>query len=112
MILTDSEVSLRVGEMDIAIGCSGINPVESDFGADDLFGKPKFGGVDLKTDEIPSAAALHFGQTSEQTPVVLGRGIEYPKGGRTEKGSDIMKKGLKQAVFSGLQLDLLKMLPD
>jgi len=112
VIITDSEVSIRVGETDNAIGCSGINPVESDFGADDLFGEPKFGGVDLKADEIASAAALHFGQTSEQTPVVVGRGIEYQKGGRTERDSEIIKKGLKQIVLSGVKFKLLKMLPD
>ena len=112
VIITDSEVSIRVGETDNAIGCAGINPVESDFGADDLFGEPKFGGVDLKADEIASAAALHFGQTSEQTPVVVGRGIEYQKGGRTERDSEIIKKGLKQIVLSGLKFKLLKMLPD
>lgn len=112
VILTDSEVSIRVGETDNAIGCSGINPVESDFGADDLFGEPKFGGVDLKGDEIASAAALHFGQTSEQIPVVVGRGIEYEKGGRTERDSEIIQRGLKQIVLSGLKFKLLKMLPD
>lgn len=112
VILTDSEVSIRVGETDNAIGCSGINPVESDFGADDLFGEPKFGGVDLKADEIASAAALHFGQTSEQIPVVVGRGIEYEKGGSTERDSEIIKRGLKQIVLSGLKFKLLKMLPD
>ncbi|MFP4136386.1 MAG: coenzyme F420-0:L-glutamate ligase [Candidatus Acetothermia bacterium] len=112
VIITDSEVSIRAGETDNAIGSSGINPVESDFGADDLFGKPKFGGVDLKADEIASAAALHFGQTSEQVPVVIGRGIDYQKGGRTEKDADMVAKGLREAVLSGIQLDLLKMLPD
>ncbi|MCF7875696.1 coenzyme F420-0:L-glutamate ligase [Candidatus Bipolaricaulota bacterium] len=112
VIITDSEVSIRAGETDNAIGCSGINPVESDFGADDLFGTPKFGGVDLKADEIASAAALHFGQTSERVPVVIGRGIDYQKGGRTERDSEMVKKGLREAVLSSLHLDLLKMLPD
>ncbi len=112
VIITDSEVSIRAGETDNAIGSSGINPVESDFGADDLFGKPKFGGVDLKADEIASAAALHFGQTSEQVPVVIGRGIDYQKGGRTEKDADMVARGLREAILSGIQLDLLKMLPD
>lgn len=112
VILSDSEVSFRIGETDNAIGCSGINPVESDFGAEDLFGEPKFGGVDLKADEIAGAAALHFGQTSERIPVVVGRGIDYQTGEGSEGDSQVLKEGLKQVAFAGVKLKLLNLLPD
>ncbi len=104
VIITDSEVSIRGGSTDIAIGCSGIEPVDIKFGTDDLFGKPKFGGVDLIADEIAGAAALHFGQTSERTPVVIGRGIEYPKGGGISGNYGLVHEGMKSIILSGIKI--------
>ncbi|MFW5873532.1 MAG: coenzyme F420-0:L-glutamate ligase [Bacillota bacterium] len=104
VIITDSEVSIRGGSTDIAIGCSGIVPVDSKFGTDDLFGKPKFGGVDLIADEIAGAAALHFGQTSEKIPVVIGRGIEYAKGEGITGNYSLVNEGMKNIILSGIKI--------
>lgn len=111
VIIADTEVNIRGGTTDIAIGCSGIDPLKSDFGADDLFGQPKFGGIDLLGDEITGAAALHFGQTSEGTPVVIGRGIEYKKGEGRESDPELVREGFKQIILSSLKLKFLNLLP-
>jgi coenzyme F420-0:L-glutamate ligase/coenzyme F420-1:gamma-L-glutamate ligase len=65
------------GTMDLAVGSSGISPVSKMFGQKDLFGRPKFGGMDLVANELTSAAALLFGQTGAGVPVVIIRGCEY-----------------------------------
>lgn len=110
VIISDSEVTLRGGSMDIAIGCSGIDPIKNDFGSEDLFGQPKVGGVDMLADEITGASALHFGQTSEKKPVVIARGIDYEKGEGIERNPGLIDKGLKQIILSRLKIKLLKLL--
>ncbi len=59
------------------MGSSGIGPISKKFGKKDLFGKPKFGGIDLIAYEFTSASALLFGQTGAGIPVVIIRGCEY-----------------------------------
>ncbi|MHC4693835.1 MAG: coenzyme F420-0:L-glutamate ligase [Planctomycetota bacterium] len=76
VILADTEM-IPFGTMDFAVGSSGIEPISKDFGRKDLFGKPKFGGIDLVAYELTSAAALLFGQTGAGIPVVVIRGCEY-----------------------------------
>ena len=47
VIITDTEWKLdKFGTVDIALGCSGIQPISKKFGSKDLYEKPKFGGVD------------------------------------------------------------------
>lgn len=76
VILADTEM-IPFGTMDFAVGSSGIEPVSRMFGTKDLFGKPKFGGIDLTAYELTSASALHFGQTGAGIPAVVIRGYEY-----------------------------------
>ena len=78
VIISDTEINLfRYGSVDIAIGCSGIDPVKRGFASVDRYGKRKFGGVDLVADQVASAAALLMGQVSEGIPVVVVRGLNY-----------------------------------
>ena len=76
VILADTEM-IPFGTMDFAVGSSGISPVSKEFGRKDLFGKPKFGGIDLVAHELTSASALCFGQSGAGIPVVVIRGFEY-----------------------------------
>lgn len=76
VILADTEM-IPFGTMDFAVGSSGINPVSKQFGQKDIFGKPKFGGIDLIVHELCSASALVFGQTGAGIPVAIIRGYEY-----------------------------------
>ena len=76
VILADTEM-IPFGTMDFAVGSSGIEPVSKQFGRPDLFGKPKFGGIDLTAYELTSASALLFGQVAAGIPAVVLRGCEY-----------------------------------
>lgn len=76
VILADTEM-IPFGTMDLAVGSSGIEPVAKMFGKKDLFGKPKFGGIDLIAFELTAASALLFGQTGAGIPAAVIRGCEY-----------------------------------
>ncbi len=78
VVICDTEVFLA-GSIDVARGSYGIEPVDKGFGDLDLYGKPKYGGVDAIVHEICSAAALVMRQTSQGVPVVLLRGLKYEK---------------------------------
>lgn len=78
VILADTEM-MPGGTMDFAIGSSGIEPVSKMFGTKDLFGKPKFGGIDLTAYELTAASTLVFGQTAGGIPVAVIRGCEYER---------------------------------
>ncbi len=76
VILADTEM-MPFGTMDFAVGSSGIEPRAKMFGEPDLFGKPKFGGIDLVAYELTAASALVFGQTKAGIPACIIRGYEY-----------------------------------
>jgi len=76
VILADTEM-LPFGTMDFAVGSAGIEPRAKMFGRKDLFGRPKFGGIDLVANELTAACALLFGQAGAGIPVAVIRGCEY-----------------------------------
>jgi coenzyme F420-0:L-glutamate ligase/coenzyme F420-1:gamma-L-glutamate ligase len=76
VILADTEM-IPFGTMDFAVGSSGIEPVSKRFGQKDLFGRPKFGGIDLVASELTAASSLVFGQTAAGIPVAVIRGYQY-----------------------------------
>ncbi len=76
VILADTEM-VPFGTLDLAVGSSGISPRSKMFGKKDLFGKPKFGGMDLTAYELTAASALVFGQVNAGIPVTVIRGYEY-----------------------------------
>lgn len=76
VILADTEM-LPFGTMDFAVGSSGIEPVSKMFGKKDLFGKPKFGGIDLTAHELTAASTLVFGQTGAGIAASIIRGYDY-----------------------------------
>lgn len=111
VLLSDSEVSIRGGSIDVAVGCSGIDPVDRQFGSDDLFGEPTVGGVDLVGDELCSGAALLAGQTDERTPVVLVRGLEYESGQGVGGNADLLRPGLTSTLVHSARVVAAKRLP-
>lgn len=76
VLIADTEI-VPFGSIDLATGCSGIEPITKRFGEPDRFGKPKFGGMDIIAYELTAAAALLFGQTDEGIPVAIIRGLDY-----------------------------------
>ncbi|MEM3873115.1 MAG: coenzyme F420-0:L-glutamate ligase, partial [Nitrososphaeria archaeon] len=99
VVIADTEWKLdKFGSIDIAIGSSGIQPVLRNFGAKDLYGKPKFGGIDDLTDLLSASANLLFGQTDEAIPVVIVRGLKYERSERGVKDVTYPRKALREAL--------------
>lgn len=70
---------LRDGEINIAIGVSGIRPIKNRRGEKDLFGYILRVKRTAIADELASAAELVIGQADEGIPVAIIRGYDYPK---------------------------------
>ena len=70
---------LRRGNVDIAIGVSGINPFFDRRGEKDLFGYVLRVKQTAIADELASAAELVIGQAGEGVPVAIIRGYRYPR---------------------------------
>ena len=104
VILSDTEI-VPFGTMDFAIGSSGIDPVSRQFGHKDIFGKPKFGGIDLTAHELCSASALVFGQTDASIPVTIIRGCEYEIN-ETANISNTMLNGSNDGVLDAIRATL------
>jgi coenzyme F420-0:L-glutamate ligase/coenzyme F420-1:gamma-L-glutamate ligase len=76
VVICDTEL-FPWGAMDIARGSYGIEPIKREFGELDMYGKPKFGGIDNTAFSVCSAASLLMGQRAESVPVVIVRGLRY-----------------------------------
>jgi coenzyme F420-0:L-glutamate ligase/coenzyme F420-1:gamma-L-glutamate ligase len=74
---------LRQGEINIAIGVAGINPIRDRRSETDLFGYVLRIKRTATADELASAAELVIGQANEGIPVAIIRGYPYLK---SEKG--------------------------
>jgi len=70
---------LREGEINIAIGVAGINPIRDRRGEKDLFGYVLRVKRTAVADELASAAELVIGQANEGIPVAIIRGYPYLK---------------------------------
>lgn len=91
---------LRVGQVELAIGIAGIEPIVDYRGLEDLFGyrlRYKFVGL---ADEIAAAAELVMGQGAERIPVAIVRGL--PRLKRSEA------QGLSKKLLLGKQMDLFR----
>jgi len=81
---------LREGEINIAIGVAGINPIRDRRGEKDLFGYALRVKRTAIADELSSAAELVIGQANEGIPVAIIRGYPYPKSERA-KATDLVR---------------------
>lgn len=97
VILADSEI-MGAGTMDLAVGCSGIEAVDSNFGRTDLYGEPKIGGLDLIADELTAGSALLCGQADERIPVVVVRGLEYADGEGVPNAGGLIRRGIRKTI--------------
>ena len=108
VVVTDTEMWVSLGSLDFARGSSGIEVIHRGFGDPDLYGKPKFGGVDCIADEIACASALLMGQTDEEIPAVIIRGYKYAE---SEEGvsdyqlsGDAVRHAVKEIVESSIRI--------
>ncbi|MBE7471002.1 MAG: coenzyme F420-0:L-glutamate ligase [Anaerolineae bacterium] len=67
----------RFGTVGVAIGVSGLAPVQDLRGVADLFGEPLRHTDVGFTDQIAAAASLLMGQAAEGCPVVIVRGLPF-----------------------------------
>lgn len=79
----------REGQINLCIGCSGINPIFDRRGEKDLFGYILHVKQIAAVDELASAAELVIGQADEGIPVAIIRGYEYTKS-ETAKATDMV----------------------
>ncbi|HIQ29147.1 MAG TPA: coenzyme F420-0:L-glutamate ligase [Candidatus Caldiarchaeum subterraneum] len=70
----------RRGTINIAIGCSGLEPLWDRRGEKDLYGRELRSKVTCVADELASAAELVIGQADEGTPAAVIRGYRYERG--------------------------------
>ena len=118
VVITDTEMWISFGSLDFARGSSGIEVIHKGFGDPDLYGKPKFGGVDCVADEIACASALLMGQTDEGIPAVIVRGYKYVESDEGvmdyRPSGDVIKYAVKEIIRSSIRILgfrwLLKML--
>jgi len=68
---------LRMGEINVAVGVSGIRPIRDRRGEKDLFGYVLKIKQTCVADELASAAELVIGQASEGIPVAIVRGYSF-----------------------------------
>jgi coenzyme F420-0:L-glutamate ligase/coenzyme F420-1:gamma-L-glutamate ligase len=88
---------LRDGEINIALGVAGINPIRDRRGEKDLFGYELRIKRTAVADELASAAELVIGQAKEGIPVAIIRGYKYPKAEKATAKQLIRKR--KQDLF-------------
>ncbi len=81
---------LREGEINIAIGVAGINPIRDRRKERDLFGYTLKIKRTAIADELSSAAELVIGQADEGIPVAIIRGYCYPKSEKA-KATDLTR---------------------
>ncbi len=81
---------LRRGEINIALGVSGLEPLRDRRGERDLFGYTITVKKTAIADELASAAELVIGQTNEGIPAAIIRGYRYPKS-ETAKATELIR---------------------
>lgn len=81
VIISDTQGRpFRRGVVNVAIGCSGIQPLWDRRGELDLFGRALRSKITCVADELCSAAELVIGQAAEGIPVAIIRGYRYLRG--------------------------------
>jgi len=83
---------LRDGQINVAIGVAGIEPIRSRIGEKDLFGYVLRVKRIAIADELASAAELVIGQADEGVPVAIIRGYAYPKSEKARANRLIMPR--------------------
>ena len=80
----------RMGEVNVAVGVSGLRPIRDRRGEKDLFGYVLRIKQTAIADELASAAELVIGQANEGIPVAIIRGYNYPKSD-TAKATELIR---------------------
>ncbi|MCY3410404.1 MAG: coenzyme F420-0:L-glutamate ligase [Candidatus Heimdallarchaeota archaeon] len=80
VIITDSRtIPLRKGTTAVAIGIAGMEPIIDERGNKDLYGYTMAISSRAIADNVANCCNLVMGETNEQTPFAIAKGIEYHK---------------------------------
>jgi len=97
VIITDTfGRPFREGQINVAIGVAGINPVKSYIGSRDMYDRKLRVSEIAIADEIASAAELVMGK-SEGVPVAIMRGYQFEKGQKSSAKS--LQRSRAQDLF-------------
>ncbi len=69
----------RLGTVGVAIGCAGLPPLWDRRGERDLHGRVLLQTITALADQVAACADLVAGQADEGRPLVLVRGLEFPR---------------------------------
>ncbi|MGB9959045.1 MAG: coenzyme F420-0:L-glutamate ligase [Candidatus Bathyarchaeales archaeon] len=86
---------LREGEINVAIGVSGLKPIRDRRGERDLFGYTLRVKQTAVADELASAAELVIGQADEGVPAAIIRGYKFIKS-ETAKATELIRPKEKE----------------
>lgn len=81
----------RLGNVNVAIGISGIPSLLDQRGYHDLFGRELKATVTAFADQLAGAAGLLTGEADEGQPVILVRGLTWPTGATSGRASDMTR---------------------
>ncbi|MBI5929705.1 MAG: coenzyme F420-0:L-glutamate ligase [Chloroflexi bacterium] len=79
----------RMGNVNVAIGVSGIPSLLDQRGYHDLFGRELKATVTAFADQLAAAAGLLTGEADEGQPVILARGLKWPTDAASGRASDM-----------------------
>jgi coenzyme F420-0:L-glutamate ligase/coenzyme F420-1:gamma-L-glutamate ligase len=89
MIIDSRTQPLRLGNVGMALGVAGFNPVSDDRGRSDLFGNTLRVTRRANADNLASACTLMMGESDESTPAVLVRGAPVERTDRSFDSSEM-----------------------
>jgi coenzyme F420-0:L-glutamate ligase/coenzyme F420-1:gamma-L-glutamate ligase len=92
----------RRGQVNFAIGVSGINPFRDYRGKKDLFGQTLKVKNSAVVDEIAAAAELLMGQAQEAMPVVILKGLAHSVEFCEKCSADELRISSKEDLFKGV----------
>lgn len=79
IIVSDSGcMPARLGVTAFALTCAGLDPVKSEVGSEDLFGKPLLFTQEAIADQLATAANAAMGNAGQSTPAAVIRGHGLP----------------------------------
>lgn len=79
VVVSDSGCTpARLGVTAFALACTGLDPVKSEVGSEDLFGKPLLFTREAIADQLATAANAVMGNAGQSTPAAIIRGHGLP----------------------------------
>ena len=104
IVISDSRLMpTRIGTTGVAIGCSGIEPVEDQRGNKDLFGHVLKYTIKATADALATMGTFVMGESNESIPVVVIRDTNIPFTDRTLSWKDLAIDHETDIYFRGFK---------